>query len=86
MAFEPPIEPRLALLPLDEREWDWKRFERFCLDLVNGLPDVSHADFHGTQETSRMALTSWRSSLTADSGHTSVRSTPRSVRSVPKMP
>jgi len=49
MAFEPPIEPRLPLLPLDEREWDWKRFERFCLDLVNALPDVSHADFHGTQ-------------------------------------
>ncbi len=49
MAFEPPIEPRLTLLPLDEREWDWKRFERFCLDLVNALPDVRHAGFHGTQ-------------------------------------
>ncbi len=49
MAFEPSIEPRLPLLPLDDRDWDWKSFERFCLDVVNALPDVSHADFHGTQ-------------------------------------
>jgi hypothetical protein len=49
MAFEPPIGLRLTLLPLDEREWDWKRFERFCLNVVNALPDVSHADFHGKQ-------------------------------------
>lgn len=49
MAFPPPIRGNLNLLPLDSSAWDWKAFERFCLDLVNALPDVAHADFHGAQ-------------------------------------
>jgi hypothetical protein len=47
--FPPPIEPRLNLLPLDSDAWDWKAFERFCLDVVNALPDVRYAEFHGAQ-------------------------------------
>jgi hypothetical protein len=49
MTFPPPIEPSLPFLPLDRREWEWKAFERFCLDVVNALPDVRYADFYGTQ-------------------------------------
>ena len=47
--FDPPIEPRLALLPLSKRTWSWKAFERFCLDVVKALPDVVHAEFYGAE-------------------------------------
>jgi hypothetical protein len=36
-------------LPLDDPEWDWKAFERFCLGLVHGLADVSEANLYGTR-------------------------------------
>ncbi len=47
MSFPPPIEPRLATLPLTDAALDWKAFERFCLDVLNALPEVRHADFYG---------------------------------------
>ena len=40
MTIPDPIEPRIDLLPLNHPEWEWKRFERFCLALVEALPDV----------------------------------------------
>lgn len=49
MLFPSPISMRLNLLPLDSTAWDWKAFERFCLDLVNALPEVAHAEFYGAQ-------------------------------------
>jgi hypothetical protein len=49
VSFQPPIDPRLAVLPLDDPRWEWKAFERFCLGWINALPDVKHADFYGAQ-------------------------------------
>lgn len=39
--------PRDSLLALNSPELDWKRFERFCLDLANALPDVRDAHLYG---------------------------------------
>jgi len=47
VSFPPPIQPRVDLLPLDAEEWDWKRFERFCVAFVNALPDVRNAYLYG---------------------------------------
>jgi len=49
MSFRPPITSSLSLLPLDDGAWEWKAFERFCLDLVNALADVDHAELYGAQ-------------------------------------
>jgi energy-coupling factor transporter ATP-binding protein EcfA2 len=42
----PAVEP---LLSLDDSELEWKRFERFCLDLARALPDVVDAHLYGVQ-------------------------------------
>lgn len=47
VTLPPPIQPRVDLLPLDAEEWDWKRFERFCVAFVRALPDVRHAYLYG---------------------------------------
>ena len=49
MTIPDPIEPRIDLLPLNHPEWEWKRFERFCLALVEALPDVRRAHLYGTR-------------------------------------
>lgn len=41
--------PTDPLLRLDDPELEWKRFERFCLDLVRALPDVIDAHLYGTR-------------------------------------
>src|SRR4051794_21511864 len=41
-----PVDP---LLNLNNAELEWKRFERFCLDLVKLLPDVRDAHLYGVQ-------------------------------------
>lgn len=38
------VEP---LLNLNDRELEWKRFERFCLDLARALPEVRDAHLYG---------------------------------------
>lgn len=43
----PPVQPRVDLLPLDAEDWEWKRFERFCVAFVRALPDVRHAYLYG---------------------------------------
>ena len=40
----PPVEPLLAL---NDPELEWKRYERFCLDLAKALPDVHDAHLYG---------------------------------------
>lgn len=47
MTVRPPVEPRVDLLPLDDEQWEWKRFERFCVGLAKALPDVAHASLNG---------------------------------------
>lgn len=47
LSLHPPIQPRVDLLPLDAEEWEWKRFERFCVAFVKALPDVRHAYLYG---------------------------------------
>jgi len=42
----PPIAP---LLYLNDPELEWKRFERFCLDLVKALGDVRDAHLYGVR-------------------------------------
>lgn len=42
----PSVDP---LLDLNQPELEWKRFERFCLDLVKALPDVRDAHLYGVQ-------------------------------------
>ena len=42
----PGVEP---LLNLNDSELEWKRFERFCLDLVKSLPEVRDAHLYGTR-------------------------------------
>jgi AAA ATPase domain len=41
--------PRDPLLRLDDPELEWKRYERFCLDLSRALPDVLDAHLYGTR-------------------------------------
>jgi hypothetical protein len=41
-----PVEP---LLNLNDPELEWKRFERYCLDLTKLLPDVRDAHLYGVQ-------------------------------------
>lgn len=43
---EKPVEP---LLNLNDPTLEWKRFERFCLDLTKLLPDVRDAHLYGVQ-------------------------------------
>lgn len=45
--MRPPVEPRVDLLPLDDEQWEWKRFERFCVGLAKALPDVARASLNG---------------------------------------
>jgi hypothetical protein len=49
MSLPPPIEPQLDLLPVDHPNWEWERFERFCLALVKAQPDVKNASRYGKQ-------------------------------------
>lgn len=44
----PPAD-HVALLPLDDPQWDWDDFERFCLGYVNAQPDVVKAYKYGTR-------------------------------------
>lgn len=41
--------PHTPLLELADPELEWKRFERFCLDLARALPDVRDAHLYGTR-------------------------------------
>lgn len=45
----PPPESDVDLLPLDDPEWDWKAFERFCLGFVKAQPGVRDARLYGTR-------------------------------------
>lgn len=49
MSASPPAGAREDLLPLDDPEWDWKSFERFCLGFVRAQSDVAEADLYGTR-------------------------------------
>jgi hypothetical protein len=44
-----PSAAREPLLGLNNPELEWKRFERFCLDLVKALPDVRDAHLYGVR-------------------------------------
>jgi hypothetical protein len=49
----PSVEP---LLNLNDPELDWKRFERFCLDLVKALPDVNDAHLYGLRGENQQGI------------------------------
>lgn len=49
MSLSPPASAQVDLLPLDDPEWDWKSYERFCLGFVRAQPDVVNADLYGTR-------------------------------------
>jgi hypothetical protein len=46
--FAPPPGSDVDLLPLDDPQWDWKGFERFCLGFVKAQPGVLDARLYGT--------------------------------------
>jgi len=45
----PPPGSDVDLLPLDDPEWEWKDFERFCLGFVKAQPGVRDARLYGTR-------------------------------------
>jgi len=46
---EPPVAPKLQVLPFDSEEFSWQRFQRFCVELANALPEVKRADSYGQE-------------------------------------
>lgn len=44
-----PLDSDVDLLPLDDPQWDWKDFERFCLGFVKAQPGVRDARLYGTR-------------------------------------
>jgi hypothetical protein len=51
----PPAD-HVELLPLDDPQWDWKQFERFCLGYVEAQPNVADAHLHGTRGQSQRGI------------------------------
>jgi hypothetical protein len=51
-----PHSSQVDLLPLDDPEWDWKQFERFCLGFVRALPDVVDANLYGTRGQAQLGI------------------------------
>jgi hypothetical protein len=49
MLSQPPPSGQVHRLPLDDAEWEWKAFERFCLGFVRGLAEVTAANLYGTR-------------------------------------
>jgi hypothetical protein len=45
----PPPGSDVDLLPLDDSQWDWKDFERFCLGFVKAEAEVLDARLYGTR-------------------------------------
>jgi hypothetical protein len=43
------VQPGIRLLPFDDPEFTWERFESFCLSLVLALPEVRRAAKYGQQ-------------------------------------
>lgn len=37
------------MLPFESEEFSWQRFQRFCLELANALPEVKRADSYGQE-------------------------------------
>lgn len=50
--------PREPVLRLNDPELEWKRFERFCLDLARALPEVADAHLYGTAARASRGSTS----------------------------
>jgi len=48
--------PREPILRLNNPELEWKRFERFCLDLARALPDVADAHLYGTRGENQQGI------------------------------
>ncbi len=51
----PPLD-HVDLLPLDDPQWEWDAFERFCLAYVNGQPDVASAHKYGTRGQGQLGI------------------------------
>jgi len=51
-----PSTPRAPLIELADPELEWKRFERFCLDLARSLPDVADAHLYGTRGEAQQGI------------------------------
>ena len=49
MSLGLPPSSHVDLLPLDDPQWPWDSFERFCLGLVRAQPDVADANLFGTK-------------------------------------
>ena len=48
-ATPPPVTPYLEVLPLNDPNLPWERFEAFCVEFVSRLPDVKEAHRYGGQ-------------------------------------
>lgn len=47
MSLRLPASQRVDLLPLDDPEWPWKKFEYFCEQYVAAQPDVVSSNLYG---------------------------------------
>jgi hypothetical protein len=56
MPLSPPTSPHEDVLPLDQPEWEWRAFERFCLGLVRTQPDVASASLYGTRGQAQLGI------------------------------
>lgn len=48
--------PRDPLLRLNDPELEWKRYERFCLDLARALPEVADTHLYGTRGEAQQGI------------------------------
>ena len=51
----PPAD-HVDLLPLDDPQWEWDAFERFCLAYVNAQPEVASAHKYGTRGQGQLGI------------------------------
>jgi hypothetical protein len=81
MSLPLPPADHVDLLPLDDPQWGWDAFERFCLAYVNAQPDVADAHKYGTRGQGQLGI-DIAAKLT--SGRTRAPTSAASGRNTPK--
>src|SRR5689334_12771333 len=56
MSASRPVSSHEDVLPLDDPEWEWKAFERFCLGFVQAQPGVVSAYLYGTRGEAQLGI------------------------------
>ena len=55
-ATPPPVVPHLELLPLDDPNLPWERFEAFCEELISRLPGVKETHRYGRRGSNQRGI------------------------------